>query len=478
MVAPKVALKEASLSETTRITTHCVSIMMLTLRLSLKDSNVQHLSCTRHIYSLVMDIYYRIYDKYGPIGVRDPLFDVTDSKYVGRIGSNSVVPPVNVENISLAIALREGYQKTFEAVGAELYTASSQTALPNQQGLPEGAGTLLTKPLKLKFPINLKKPKVEQSIRFLSGHATPSKAALPNKQGLPEGPASALKNPLKKTPDVKRPMGSSFVGKWSYIEKGTSTHFRQRITSSFTLRMTSRVYYRVFDTSGPVDVKYPLEEIIDDKNIGRIAKSSVTPPFNVQNLKLAIAQREGYQNIFEASGAQLYTTSSLQVSDKDQLPRGAGSSLENVVQLKFPIKLKSLRSDKLSRFAGKWQFSRHGSNAQNSYKHFSHFTLSKTPEGTISAVGPERFTTTYTGWIGSEQSSDTPLPTSVQTKLELIDFKVLDDSTISFTRINKRDGTTCKTVGSLSADGKGLRLTATAAGSNKAPRPRLFKLVT
>ncbi|KAL4265960.1 hypothetical protein AB1N83_000349 [Pleurotus pulmonarius] len=240
MVAPKVALKEASLSETTRITTHCVSIMMLTLRLSLKDSNVQHLSCTRHIYSLVMDIYYRIYDKYGPIGVRDPLFDVTDSKYVGRIGSNSVVPPVNVENISLAIALREGYQKTFEAVGAELYTASSQTALPNQQGLPEGAGTLLTKPLKLKFPINLKKPQVEQSIRFLSGHATPSKAALPNKQGIPEGPASALKNPLKKTPDVKRPMGSLFVGKWSYIDKGTSTHFRQRITSSFTLRMTSR----------------------------------------------------------------------------------------------------------------------------------------------------------------------------------------------------------------------------------------------
>lgn len=114
-------------------------------------------------------VYYRIYDLNGPVGLKHPLIlsNLPDNKYVGRIDSDKVVPPFNVKNLNLAIASREGYQSIFEAAGAELYTTSSQTALPNKQGLPEDAGSHLTNPVKLKFPIKFEKPQVQRPIKSL-----------------------------------------------------------------------------------------------------------------------------------------------------------------------------------------------------------------------------------------------------------------------------------------------------------------------
>ncbi|KAF7440340.1 hypothetical protein PC9H_000684 [Pleurotus ostreatus] len=200
-----------------------------------------------------MYIYYRIYDANGPIVLKYPLslsnLSFPDNKYVGRIDSSKVVPPFNVKNLNLAIALREGYQSIFEAGGAELYTTSSQTALPNKQGLPEDAGLHLTNPVKLKFLMKFEKPQVQRRIRPLSGAALrpiSSQIATGPKQGLPEGAGSQLthtpkpKLPIKlKKAQVEPRVGSRFAGKWSYTDTGTSTHFIHKNTSSFTLRMTS-----------------------------------------------------------------------------------------------------------------------------------------------------------------------------------------------------------------------------------------------
>ncbi|KDQ34160.1 hypothetical protein PLEOSDRAFT_172242 [Pleurotus ostreatus PC15] len=236
------------------------------------------------------------------------------------------------------------------------------------------------------------------------------------------------------------------------------------------------IYYRVYDTNGVVNAKYTLpSEISSSKTIGRIVKSYIAPPFNVANVKLSIAQHEGHQAVFEAAGAQLFAASSQEeVTEKNGLLNGAGLSLTSPLQLKFDVALKPAQG----RFLGKWQRSESGitSNDKYHYKSTAHFTLRKTPGGKIVADGHEHWTTTYTGFAGSANPSEKSLPSPLQNRYELTDFKVGAKSGISFTRTAASSGVTWKVAGDLSADGKWLTLTVKRVGSD-APVSRVFKRV-
>ncbi|KAG9225711.1 hypothetical protein CCMSSC00406_0007568 [Pleurotus cornucopiae] len=233
------------------------------------------------------------------------------------------------------------------------------------------------------------------------------------------------------------------------------------------------IYYRVYDTNGVVNVKNPLPfEISSSKTIGRILKSYITPPFNVANVKLSIAQHEGHQAVFEAAGAQLFTPSSQeQITEKNGLLKGAGLSLTYPLGLKFLVKLKVPQSD-VEQYVGKWQETHSRSDATYHYKHMTYFTLRKTAGGKLAAVGGlEHYTTTYTGFVDSEGSSDAALPSPTPYDISLSDFEV-DGSAISFTRINA-NGVVYKVSGELTADGKRLRLTMRRAG--RPPVKRTYK---
>lgn len=238
------------------------------------------------------------------------------------------------------------------------------------------------------------------------------------------------------------------------------------------------IYYSVFDANGIVNVKERLpSEISSSKTISRILKNSVPPPFNVENVKLSIAQREGYKAVFGASKTQLFTTEEY-ITDKNGLLKGAGLSLDSPLKLKFGVELKPPQSHMASQFVGKWQRSDSGitSNDKYHYKSMANFTLKKTPGGKIVADGHEHWTTTYTGFAGSGNPSEKSLPSPPKNKYELSDFKVASKSSISFTRTATSSGVTWKVSGHLSADGKWLTLALKRAGSDTLVS-RVFKRV-
>ncbi len=99
------------------------------------------------------------------------------------------------------------------------------------------------------------------------------------------------------------------------------------------------VYYRIHDTNGPVEVKHPLPtNVLDDKFLGRIDITRIAPLTNGQNIKLAIAQYEGFQETFDVSGASLYNGSWL-VPDPWVLSPVTGFGLQNPIVVVFPVKL-------------------------------------------------------------------------------------------------------------------------------------------
>ncbi|KAF4604379.1 hypothetical protein EYR38_004801 [Pleurotus pulmonarius] len=195
-------------------------------------------------------------------------------------------------------------------------------------------------------------------------------------------------------------------------------------------------------------------------------------PFNVANVKLGIAQQEGYQAVFEAAGAQLYTvTSQEQITEENGLLRNAGLELRKPLKLSFPVNLK-VQSD-VEKYIGKWQETHSSSDATYHYKHTSYFTLRKTAGGKLAAVGGlEHFTTIYKGYVNPEKSSDKALPSPSKYNISLSDF-VVDGSAISFTRINDV-GVVYTVSGGLSADGKVLTVTMRRKVGH--PLRRTFKM--
>ncbi|KAL4256687.1 hypothetical protein AB1N83_011566 [Pleurotus pulmonarius] len=251
------------------------------------------------------------------------------------------------------------------------------------------------------------------------------------------------------------------------------------------------IYYRIYDTNGPVEVKHPLpSSVINDKRFGRIEISRIAPPTDVQNIKLAIAQYEGFQAIFDVSGASLYTGSpSVEIPDPLGLPTGTGSGLGNPILLKFAVKLTrspasgssagghSTQSDNIASFVGKWQHSVVSTNKTTRFNTSGDFSLNRTPGNTLAASGHEFFYTHHKSWLNPKEAGNKALPPDGKWEYELSEFKVSGKSNISYVRKNIRNGIIWKMSGSLSGDGKWLTLTATPVGHATTIPVRLYKHV-
>ncbi|KAF4577008.1 hypothetical protein AB1N83_007726 [Pleurotus pulmonarius] len=248
------------------------------------------------------------------------------------------------------------------------------------------------------------------------------------------------------------------------------------------------LYYRIRDTNGPVEVKYPLPtNVLDDKFLGRIDITRIAPLTNGQNIKLAIAQYEGFQETFDVSGASLYNGSWL-VPDPWVLSPVTGFGLQNPIVVVFPVKLTrsqasgssaspASQSDDISDFVGKWQHSIVSTNKTTRFDIRRDFSIVRTRSNTLAASGHEFSYTHHRSWLSPKRGKHKALPPDAKTEYELSEFKVLGASNISFVRKNIRNGLIWKMEGSLGTDRTLMTLIGTPVGHATAIPVRLYKRV-